>query len=251
MKIGGCPKIGLFLAIVLATSSADARAESCVPKTLPVCDNQARRPPPPGSDENLSPLRRDIIARAASQIGLVSELQGNDCNKRGWKNLAQYFETATGEPISPARLQILKRPRKSKDDVVKIAQWCGIFALWAVKTAAREGAPPGPAASRGEAVCSLLARDETIPKTRRKFLDLTYWSLKPRQLGLKGLKLEFGNKGIQPGDIVVFKDSKHHYAIVERIIGDRIYTIDGNSDCQMVLRKQRKLEEVVNHFRVE
>src|SRR5438105_11338199 len=126
---------------------------------------------------DLSEKRRKIIETAASMIGKVSERGGEAHLKKGWENELQFYKVAYGkqddEKWPPKNLldQIKASSMPTdRDKRVQPYSWCGIFALWGVKSG--------------------TGRSEVK------------WAGGPKGLGSP----HFGSKGVQPGDIVVIKD---------------------------------------------
>jgi hypothetical protein len=261
------------LALALTVSAASWAA--CPDPKPAGCQDYTQRPVPPGSLDGVSGLRRAIIDAAASQIGQVSELGTDDGTKCGWGNLQSFYETSYGRNLRDSELTKLKRPltitpvtdpdhpdpqdpdhyvyvtdpkhpdlddplhfmqpKRIKVDVDhgKINEWCGIFALWATKTGANASSDPSDA----DAVSKIQA---------------TFWRSRGKDgWGVDGLELKPGYAGIQPGDIAYFRGNLQHQAIVERVLNGRIYTIDGNQECQQVGRVDRDIREVAGYYRVQ
>ena len=235
--------LGLLTAF---TPAASAEESTCTRAEIPRCEGQTKKPAPPGSITDLSPLRQSIVMAAQGEIGIVSNLQDTDCNKRGWSRLERYYAVARAKTLTVNERRIIKRPLRADGDSVKINDWCGLFALWAVKTGARAEQSGQPTS------CDL---SQPTPgagqKDFRGYLDYVYWRNSADKNGLYGLPLKFGHQGILPGDIVLIRGDLNHHAVVERVVGDKIYTIDGNMDCQMVVRKERPMSEVSGYYQVE
>jgi hypothetical protein len=82
--------------------------------------------------------------------------------------------------------------------------WCGVFALWVLKRAG-------------------LAKQ-------------IFWDLKN---GVGFLQYLPVTSSPQPGDIAYINQPYQHHAIVERVDGSNIYTLDGNSEGDMVRQNVR------------
>lgn len=93
---------------------------------------------------------------------------------------------------------------------------------------------------------------DSIPKTRIYWCGIfAVWVL--QQAGLTSTKWEWGN-GIssilkrtnspQPGDILYIDKPYQHHAIIERIEGDRVHSIDGNSINGLVAPNDRPLSSI-------
>jgi hypothetical protein len=249
----------LAAAGVRAGEEAEAR---CRTPALPVCDKQLEQPPPPKpstaaekeADLAVSPLRKAIIAAAAGEIGKVSELPGPDCNKLGWRSLIGYHERSLGRTLEEKERRTLKRARWKKETKTKVQDWCGIFALWSVKEGLR--ARYGDTALDCDAAKAPKREnpakpDVKLPDLRGIYLGATRWTIQGGGGGIDGLPYVAGSKGLKPGDIVTFSGELNHHAIVERVVGRDIYTIDGNMGCQMVVRAKRPVSEISGYYPVE
>lgn len=267
--------LALCLALNLGQAWALEKAKTCKPPVPASCAAQKEASTkPPKADENapeLSPLRAAILKTAAEEIGKVSVDQGEDCNKQGWDRLVAYHDTAEGDgKFDRNVLKTAQNHGKTKDH-----DWCGIFATWAVISGAQQmkGTTTGNGC-RDVAVATGL--EQTAAADRALGLR---WNI---GVGPVGIPFQGGTKGMKPGDIVNFKDTEPagykdavaksksnpggmteaekkiaewhpliHFAVVESVQGDQVYTIDGNSDCQMVLRKKRKLDDVAGFYSVD
>lgn len=139
---------------------------------------------------NIGDSRRvRIVEIARSQVGLVNSGKTGELDatgkktRQGWQNLLEYFNTAA--------------PGIWSNNVVKYKQpglpsWCGIFSLWAVKSAG---------------------------------MNVGNWRQGVGISGVSGIRQTFNP---QPGDIAYIAKNQHH-AIVVNVNGDTITTIDGNS----------------------
>ena len=135
------------------------------------------------------PRRVKIVGIARSQVGSVNSGKPGELDttgkrtRQGWQNLLEYFHTAA--------------PGIWSDNVVKYKQpglpsWCGIFSLWAVKSAG---------------------------------VNVGNWRQGVGISGVSGIKQ---TSNPQPGDIAYIAKNQHH-AIVVSVEGNTITTIDGNS----------------------
>lgn len=140
-------------------------------------------------DSVSDPRRVKIVAIARSQVGLVNSGKPGELDatgkktRQGWQNLLEYFHTAA--------------PSVWSDNVVKYKQsglpsWCGIFSLWAVKSAG---------------------------------VSVGNWRQGVGISGVSGIKQ---TSNPQSGDIAYIAKNQHH-AIVVSVEGNTITTIDGNS----------------------
>jgi CHAP domain len=140
-------------------------------------------------DATIDPRREKIVEIARLQIGLVNSGKPGELDttgkktRQGWQNILEYFHTAA--------------PGIWSDEVVKyqkagLPSWCGIFSLWAVKSAG---------------------------------LDVGNWRQGVGISGVSGIKQ---TSNPQPGDIAYIAKNQHH-AIVAKVEGNTITTIDGNS----------------------
>lgn len=197
-----------------------------------LCKSLLGNQPPAQDLGDVDETRRKIVETAASQIGKVSEVGGEPGKKKGWETLLQFYKTAYAKEDDarwpPKNLQdqieSSKMPSKESGKRVQPYSWCGIFALWSVKTATGN------------------------PKIK--------WAGGPSGLGkyIGGTKKNIAK--MLPGDIVIFKDKDPankltHHAVVERVAADegKVYTIDGNLSCQQIGRKARPLADVAYYFK--
>jgi len=58
-----------------------------------------------------------------------------------------------------------------------------------------------------------------------------------------------GDKDYQPGDIVVFQGSLVHHAVIERIEGGMVHTIDGNISYQQIGPCSRPVSSIWYYYR--
>jgi hypothetical protein len=142
------------------------------------------------ASNNISdPRRIRIVEIARSQVGLVNSGKTVEMDatgkktRQGWQSLLEYFNTAA--------------PGVWSDNVVKYKQpglpsWCGIFSLWAMKSAG---------------------------------MNVGNWR---QGVGISGVSGIRQTSNPQPGDIAYIAKNQHH-AIVVNVDGNTITTIDGNS----------------------
>jgi putative peptidoglycan binding protein len=136
-------------------------------------------------DPNAS-VRQAVLAAAWGEIGLVRAKEAGGVDETGqqtrygWERLTEYFDVAA--------------PGVWSDDVVKylkpgLPSWCGIFALWALKTGG---------ASVGD------------------------WGM---GTGIPGIRQVRDPK---PGDIG-YLEQNQHYCLIHSVDGDTVYSVDGNT----------------------
>lgn len=235
-----------------------------------VCAKYLGRPIPPGDLEGVSQFRRTIIDTAAAEIGIVSDSPGEDGFKTGWAHLIDYFKVSWPDnnldfvartfPKTVTRRDMLKTPVGKGE--TKISEWCGIFALWAVKTASRKHEAQQPEFCGPPPVLSASSdfRGQLLPWTewRNGHIEgLPYRSVyKKKEDGNRPTLEEVARRkadlsGLQPGDIVLFDGDGHHQAIVERVSGTHVFTIDGNTYCQLVSRQVHDIDKVVGYYSVD
>ena len=221
----------LLCALLLAPDSASAKPSKAKPPRAPkpggdICSQVLKNQPPAQPlPDDLAEARKNIIQAAASKIGSVGETGGEGGLKRGWEQELEFYKVSFAKQDDarwpPKNLLDQIKSRTMPSDRSKRVQpysWCGIFALWAVKTGAHR--------------------------------DDIKWAGGPKGLG----KPHFGNKGVLPGDIVIIKDPPGkdvlvHHAILERRDETGLYTIDGNLTCQQVARRKRGADEIAYYYR--
>lgn len=136
-------------------------------------------------DPNAS-VRQAVLAAAWGEIGLVRAKEAGGADetgqqtRHGWERLTEYFDVAA--------------PGVWPQDVVKylkpgLPSWCGIFALWALKTG---GANVGD------------------------------WGM---GTGIPGIRQV---KDPKPGDIG-YLEQNQHYCLIHSVDGDTVYSVDGNT----------------------
>jgi hypothetical protein len=163
-------------------------------------------------------VRDDIVTAARGEVGQVSDQGGSDGNKLGWDHLKTYFEVALGIPDAFAKGtawqtgiqkagQFITGTRK--DGTAYTIDWCGIFAVWALRQANIDAkwvfgtGPEGRIKDAG-------ANNNSERAARTDFTQM------------------------QPGDILVRHHSVHH-CIVSAFDGTNLSTINGNADYQGIV----------------
>jgi hypothetical protein len=160
--------------------------------------SQLNRTPQP-----VSALRQTIISIALSQVGAVEQKKGagvdpNDPQKRefrvGGDRLLEYFTTANPNPTGLYHESDVKHVQKpgEPDNVI---DWCGIFALWAYKSAG---------------------------------MNVGVWKVGTTIGGVQGFKPVLPSK-VKPGDVGIRKEKEHQYLVLE-VNGDNLVTIEGNTN---------------------
>lgn len=142
-----------------------------------------------GTEES---LRMRIVEIAKSQVGLVNSRvigepdETGQKTRQGWPHLIQYFSLAAPNTWSN---EIVKYKRPG------LPSWCGIFALWTLKSAG---------------------------------INVGNWRQGVGISAVSGIKTTLNPK---VGDIAYIEKNQHH-AIVWKVEGNNIITIDGNSGRQ-------------------
>jgi len=164
----------------------------------------------PQWDANLSPQRKKILEYAESYIRAVSDCGGQGNQKWGAETLVQIYRDAFQAKYQEA---LGKQLRLANNKKWKNGpwSWCGI---WAV------------AAARNAGVTDIQ------------------WGIGK----MEGRKLIYGSKGIQPGDLAIWKGALNHHNIIEKIEGDVVYSIDGNSMCSSIMRKKKSLRDIAGYY---
>lgn len=161
--------------------------------------------------------RDAIVAAARGEVGLVSDLGGDNGDKLGWDHLKAYFEAALGDDDIFARGpnwesgikragQFVTGPGAGGTTVT--LDWCGLFCVWAYRQAgidARWVIGQGPTGR--------IKDDGQHERPARTDFD-----------------------NLQPGDILVRHHSIHH-AIVSAFDGQSLTSVNGNSDYQGVIER--------------
>lgn len=162
--------------------------------------------PKPASTDKVAALRARIVELASSKVGTVKNKAGEDGFKIGWQNLKEFYEVAY-------KLDSIEkdRPWWMKDIQTvgkKINDWCGIFGVWAWRTA---GLP-------------------------------VHWNTRIIGCPYRGQK-----NLLAAGDIVIIKKSVNpynHHCIVKTVNGNAVETIDGNQGTDSIQFKSRKLDDI-------
>ena len=152
-----------------------------------------------------NPLRLSIISTALGEVGKVSAYAAGGVDEKGkktrqgWERLDQIFETSYGgrtTGFGGGYNQGHQHLVKYMGD--KTQSWCGHFVMWAYKN---NGVNVGDwVVSKGPANLYTTLQAQAAA------------SYTPR-----------------PGDIAFAQDHNQHYAIVVRVEGQTIHTIDGNT----------------------
>lgn len=177
-------------------------------------------------------MRHRIIELAANEIGSVSASPGPDGFKQGWPRLKLYYEVAFGlRDLETERPQWLAKLKAPNDRIASNgpAHWCGIFGTWAWRTA-------GMPVSWNTAVSDPGGRRldyEQFPNHHRfaEKGDIALIKEKPPKAGEE-------------------KKPLNHHCLIEWRDGDKVGTIDGNSDNQGILRHTRSIREVASVYSV-
>lgn len=186
-------------------ASTMATTETPAPVTIQSAPIEAQQPDPsanspmivadvqginPSSFPTTDPQRIKILSTAMSQVGSVMAKKDDETGRRvGWQQLKQYFSLAAPGFVS--------------DDVIeyrrhgKLPAWCGIFALWTLKTAGMQVGDWNEAVAARSGISSVTGI-HTVSDP-------------------------------QPGDIAYIDQPYQHHAIVWKMEGNTVYTIDGNS----------------------
>lgn len=186
-------------------------------------------PPPPSSSvpipAGLPALRRRVLEVALGEAlpatavsDLITRQEDGLLVRAGWRRLKQYFDEGVdgwneNKWKDKSTLDGVRIPgRRIPQPGTSGVSWCGIFATWAVRTAGVE----------------------------------TKWRM---GLGPSRLALKF-SRDCRPGDICVMKEHIHHF-IVASIDGDNMVTVNGNSENQAILVKNRPLSCVRYFYSVD
>jgi CHAP domain len=143
-------------------------------------------------DDTEESRRMRIVEIAKSQVGLVNSRATGESDetgqktRQGWQHLMEYFRLAA-PGIWSNEVVKYKRPG--------LPSWCGIFALWTLKSAG---------------------------------INVGEWRQGVGISAVSGIKTTSNPKA---GDIAYIAKNQHH-AIVWKVEGDNIVTIDGNSGRQ-------------------
>ena len=152
--------------------------------------------------------RAAILTLAEQQVGRVHSSNRGDGNKYGWMRIRDYYNIAIPTYTDAAFLEGIKAAGKyagQKYDTRTETwspkggawSWCGIFAMWAVKTVTGRGA----------------------------------WETQPI-----GFTHHADVASAKPGDIIHRIDDPNnqlnHHCLVRLVEGDKVTTINGNGDYQ-------------------
>jgi len=152
------------------------------------------------ADQQASPLRLAVVSIAMTQIGEVSaEESGQDPwdppgsrARDGWVRLDEFFETSfqnTSYGVDTVRYP----PASGQDDA--LPAWCGIFALWANKSAG---------------------------------LSLGTWKIGCGISAVDGMTTLPAGSKILPGDVGVLYSQQHHFVVVSVDDQGNVSSVDGN-----------------------
>lgn len=151
-------------------------------------------------------IRQAIVALAASQIGQVNSLDRGDGAKYGWERIRRFYEVALpgnayATDAGTKGANLFGGQRSSKDEKKGPWSWCGIFAVWAVKSATGNGG----------------------------------WG-NGQVTGLSEMPAADILKDGKPGDIVRFSGSLNHHVVLKRVLPEtkQIEVIEGNTDYQAI-----------------
>ncbi len=152
--------------------------------------------------------RAAIVRLAEQQVGRVHASDRGDGKKYGWTRLHDYYREALPSYNDGELLEGIKAASKfpgqrynskAKEWSPKAGawSWCGIFAIWAVKTVTGRGT----------------------------------WERQPG-----GFEYHGDVANAKPGDIIHRIDDPNnalnHHCLVKEVVGDKVTTINGNGDYQ-------------------
>ncbi len=165
----------------------------------------------PQWDSDLSAERQKILSTAEGYLHTVSDCGGPGQEKFGADTLVDIYKTAFGSLDSATEKQV----RKANNRGWKSGpwSWCGIFAAAVMQKAG--------------------------------FSDIG-WGIGK----LKGREVTRGHNGVKPGDIAIWAGGLNHHDIVEKVEGSVVYTLDGNQECSGIMRKKRKLNDLVGYYKI-
>lgn len=166
-------------------------------------------------------IRQGIVALAASQIGQVNSLDRGDGAKYGWERIRRFYEIALpgNAYATDAGTKGANRfggQTSSSDKKTGPWSWCGIFAVWAVKSATGNGG----------------------------------WG-DGRVTGLTEMPAADILKDGKPGDIVRFSGSLNHHVILKRVLPEtkQIEIIEGNTDYQAIRTNTKAASTVAGWYK--
>lgn len=160
----------------------------------------------------LHPVRRQIIAAALGEVGVVSDLGGKHGMKKGWEHLKRYFDEA-----SDWGPDCFAMGKWVKDGIQKAgrnppgAEWCGIFASW----------------------CCVQGG----VTARWKF-----------GVGPVPLQAHYDVQNIEPGDIGVIARFVHHFIITRRD-GNTLECVNGNSAHHGITKGTRDISTIRYYYK--
>jgi hypothetical protein len=162
---------------------------------------------------------RGIAGLAASQVGMVNTLDRGDGAKFGWQRIRRFYEVALpgGAAFVAQQEQHLRGANRT---VPGTFSWCGIFAVWAVRSVTGRG--------HWDASGSASGGEQGYTRHANATIDQA-----------------------QPGDIIRFTGSLAHRSVLESLERSdgkvvAVNTIDGMQDLQGVTRRTRGLGEVLD-----
>jgi Domain of unknown function (DUF4157)/Glycosyl hydrolase family 46 len=158
---------------------------------------------------------RDLIVEIAkSQAGSVHATKNDGDKKRdGWQNLLTYFRGSTIDGwVSDKAIQYRKGPYNHKQ-IHGIPHWCGIFALWALRSA---GTGVG----------------KWIPESSIANVSGIY---------------PVSHELVKKGDIGILQEHVHHF-IVADVSGDTITLVEGNGGNQSEVIGPRQAKSAKSNY---
>jgi len=125
------------------------------------------------------------LAETSSGVAASQPDPADPTRRKGWRRLLDYFHTAAPGVYNDENIKTLHK---------EIPDWCGIFALWAIKS--------------GGASWVGTWRDGQ---------------------GIASVPGMFPTTSPQPGDVGAVREFPQHMDIVYSVVGNIVLTIDGNS----------------------
>jgi len=177
---------------------------------LKVCSSKVRTDVPTLAAD-LNPLRKAFIEMARCYIGQVNVCLFPGGQKYGADVLVDIYKTAFAKTPLPASALRLAATKRGQWNGPW--SWCGVFtAAMAIKA------------------------------------GINTWWIAGK--GLQNLgRQKGGSKGMQVGDVVVFKGGSQHHAIVEAFPGNGVViTLDGNAMCEGIYRNARFMKDVQGYY---
>ncbi len=188
-------------------------------------------------------VRQNIIYLADSQIGQVLASNRGDDRKFGWQRIIRYYEVALGKEWAEKRFgkitdpsQASQQPQEKETEAHARVQksgifaftkpgpwsWCGIFAMWAVKSITGRG----------------------------------NWQDGPKDLTEVRRSADPKLRGAKRGDILSIASSNSHFCLLAMDAPEEaddstvLYTIDGNVEDQAIRASFKwKIANVSSYFR--